>query len=530
MRRVAAALALAAAGLFPPLTRAGGEERICPRGQVVVLLREGVDPGEAAAAIARRYDGIVCRIYRHSCRGVTLRCAGPAVATALARDPLVRSVEPDIVMHALDDPGGRIVPTGVRRIGAAPAARDAVFAPGRGVGVAILDTGIDLAHPDLDVAGGASFVEGASSVTDENGHGTHVAGIVAARGFFSAAFARGIAGVAPGARLYAVKVLDRDGAGTLSDVIAGLDWVAKNADRVAAANLSLGVRGKSDALRAAIQAVVRAGVVVVVAAGNDGEDIFGSDGVFGTDDDAIPAAYPEVLAVSALADSDGRPGGAGPATGAGPDDTLASFSSHSGRAHERPLVRSPGGAIDLAAPGVDILSCWKDGGYRRASGTSMAAPHVTGLVARLVAARGRDANGDGRIDERDVAAIRQALIDAAEPQRAWRSDGATGDEDGLREGLARAAERGPAAGVAGVRVYATIASAGEANVFVGVRNEGPLAATFDLVVVDLHTGRGIGRSRVAVLGPGVSRTLAVRCDAAALDPRHALRAVAVPPD
>src|SRR5207244_2370083 len=150
--------------------------------------------------------------------------------------------------------------------------------------------------------------------------------------------------------------------------------------------------------------------------------VFGDDGVFDTPDDSIPAAYPEVLAVSAIADSDGLPGGFGPASRAGADDTFASFSNFSRRSHERAFVRSPT-AIDLAAPGVNILSCWKDGGYKSISGTSMAAPHVTGLVARYVAAHGRDVNGDGRVDEKDVYAIRQALIDAAEPQSCWRDDG-----------------------------------------------------------------------------------------------------------
>jgi hypothetical protein len=322
----------------------------------------------------------------------------------------------------------------VRRIGAARAsgagARKGDL-PGAGVGVAIVDTGIDLSHPDLDVASGVSFVEGHPSALDGQGHGTHCAGIVAARDDDV-----GVVGVAPGAKLYAVKVLDDDGSGSLSDVIAGLDWVTKNADRIAVANLSLGVRGQSPALRAAVQAAVHAGVVIVCAAGNDGADVFGEDGVFGTADDSIPAAFPEVCAVSAISDSDGAAGGLGGDLHGWKDDTFAAFSNYSAHPHAHPFVRSPGGAIDVAAPGVDIFSCWKDGAYRKASGTSMAAPHVTGLIARWIGQHGRDANHDGKIDEQDVYAIRQAIVDAAEPQAAWRPDGLTGDKDALHEGLA----------------------------------------------------------------------------------------------
>lgn len=543
-RAASLALAFAAAALVlalaaPPTTRAGEEKRICPIGQTIVLLKDGVDPDEAARAFARRYSGVVCRVYRHSCRGVTLRCTGPAVVRSLAVDPLVRSVEPDVMVMALGDPPGQALPPGVARV-LASAQPSAPGEDGRGVGVAIVDTGIDLAHPDLDVAGAVSFVEGAGP-SDDNGHGTHCAGIVAARDN-----AIGVVGVAPAARLFAVKVLDKDGAGALSDVVAGLDWVVRNADRVAVANLSLGVIGKSPSLRAAIQACVHAGVVVVVAAGNEGADVFGEDGIFGTEDDHIPAAYPEVLAVSAMAESDGRPGGLGPTLRGTLDDSLAGFSNHSARAHDHPLVRGPGGAIDLAAPGVDILSCWKEGGYRRASGTSMAAPHVTGLVARFVGAHGRDVNGDGRVDERDVYAVRQALIDAAEPQTAWRRDGATGDPDGLHEGLARAvaparrAAPAPApappptlADIAGVRVIGVAAPTWQgrlderAAILVGVKNGAAHAATFEVVVIDRRSGRGLGRARVDGLAPGAVRTLAFPAGAA-FDPTAELRSVILP--
>jgi hypothetical protein len=195
----------------------------------------------------------------------------------------------------------------------------------------------------------------------------------------------------------------------------------------------------------------------------------------------------------------------------------------------------------------------------------MAAPHVTGLIARYVALHGRDANGDGKLDERDVYAIRQAIVDAAEPQAAWRADGATAVPDGLRVGLASVPGRrsppppdlaarpparapapppdlvyrpgsgnlvpGPGPGVAGVSVVAIVAPAerlreGErSGVLVGVRNKSARPASFEVLLVDCFSGTGLGRKRVASLAAGASATLVYPCDPASFDPRHELRAV-----
>lgn len=113
----------------------------------------------------------------------------------------------------------------------------------------------------------------------------------------------GVVGVAPGARLWAVKVLDASGSGYLSDVIAGIDWVTQNAGDIEVANMSLGWQGNSVSAREAIQNSVAYGVVYVVAAGNDSEDVYGSDGIFGTSDDFEPASYPEAATISAFTDS-----------------------------------------------------------------------------------------------------------------------------------------------------------------------------------------------------------------------------------
>src|SRR5438128_4796521 len=213
--------------------------------------------------------------------------------------------------------------------------------------------------------------------------------------------------------------MDNTGAGTTATVIQGIDFVTQNAGQIEVANLSFCGIGYSAALRTAISNSVAKGIVFVVSAGNDSRDIYGPDGVQNTADDSIPAAYPEVMTVSALYDLDGVPSG---------DDVLASFSNYSRNVVSGNPVNSPGAAIDLAAPGVSIASTYLNGGYATMSGTSMASPHVAGAAALYIAAHSRAANAAG------VYAIRQALINSAQPQSAWGSAN-TQDPDGNREGL-----------------------------------------------------------------------------------------------
>lgn len=232
---------------------------------------------------------------------------------------------------------------------------------GAGVKVAVIDTGVDRDHPDLvgAIAGGYNAVDPAAPQAwdDDQGHGTHVAGTIAAQ-----SNEVGGVGVAPGARIYAVKVLDRRGRGRISTVIAGIAWAAENGMQVA--NLSLGAPRGEPPLHAAIRAAVNAGVVVVAAAGNSGGAV------------GFPGGYPEAICVAA---SDRH-------------DRVASFSSR-------------GPEVDLIAPGVDIRSARKDGGWRNLSGTSMATPHVAGLAALAIA------NGV------PPAGVRQTLVGAASPLR-----------------------------------------------------------------------------------------------------------------
>ncbi len=262
------------------------------------------------------------------------------------------------------EPSSQIVPTGITRSGAHLSS--ALAGNGQGsedVDVAIIDTGISN-HSDLTIAGGINCSTGpASKYNDGNGHGTHVAGTVAAKDNAS-----GVVGMAPGARLWAVRVLNNAGSGSWGSIICGLDWVTANADVIEVANMSLGGSGSATGcsdggLHEAVCATVAAGVTLVVAAGNESDNAANH----------VPAAYPEVITVSALADFDGLGGGLGSVTcRSDEDDTLANFSNF-------------GADVDIIAPGVCIESTWNDGATNTISGTSMASPHVAGAAALLKA-------------------------------------------------------------------------------------------------------------------------------------------------
>jgi subtilisin family serine protease len=336
-------------------------------GSYVVALRAG-DPA-AVAAEHTRFGVRVERILRTALRGYTARMSADA-ARRVAADPRVSRVTPDRVFR---DSSREIpaevfrdsapeIPTGIRRVRAPESSTHAGVGSGTvNSDVAILDTGVELKHPDLNVAGGVDCVPGTSGYDDERGHGTHIAGIAAARDN-----GNGVVGVAPGARIWAVRVLDAAGDGSLATLTCGIDWVTAHAATIKVANMSLVGRDTDQgchdgALHEAICRSVAAGVVYTVAAGNDGVDAA----------EYTPASYPEVIAVGALADYDGRPGGLGrePADcPGGPDDQYANFSDY-------------GAPVALIAPGVCIRSTWLDGGYASLTGTSQAAAHVAGAVA-----------------------------------------------------------------------------------------------------------------------------------------------------
>ncbi|TWU33222.1 S8 family serine peptidase [Novipirellula artificiosorum] len=369
--------------------------------------------------VVGRGGGQLGHIYNHAIKGFSARMPMAAIQ-ALQNNPLIKRVEPDIQMQAFADPLTQVLPTGIDRINGDQQLEGDPIAID--VDIAIIDSGIDTTHDDLNVVGGTHFYTTGNwrkSVTvqdnnydDDNGHGSHVAGIAAAKDNDI-----GVVGVAPGARLWSVKVLDENANGSLSSIIAGIDWVTDRAETIEVANMSLGGLGASTIYHDAIKASVEAGVVYVAAAGNEYRDILGQDFQFGTSDDTIPAVYPEVATISAFADTDGKAGNAGPVSSLGyADDTFADFSNYSNSTRDsndklvswyddnNHGILSPGLGIDLMMPGVDIYSTYKDGGYAVGSGTSAAAPHAAGLAALYIAQNGRAHNAE------EVYTIRQALI------------------------------------------------------------------------------------------------------------------------
>jgi len=299
----------------------------------------------------------------------------------LRADPQVASVEPNRIVHAMDTLAtGESVPTGVSRIGAASQSGGTAN-PASSAAVAVIDTGIDLDQPDLNVGTGTNCVNGTLPPNDDNGHGTHVSGTIGATNTGA-----GVVGVAPGTRVIPVKVLNASGSGTWAQIICGINWVASHAaaDGIAVANMSLGGLGTgfdnlpcgfTSALHQAICNATARGVRFAVAAGNDAR-AYPNSSLPG-----VPAAYDEVMTVTAYGDSDGAPGAIGGApscrTGEA-DDRYASFSDWSNNATDN--------AHTIAAPGVCINSTWLGTGanYNTISGTSMATPHVTGAAALCV--------------------------------------------------------------------------------------------------------------------------------------------------
>lgn len=289
-------------------------------------------------------------VYGYSVEGFAAQLTDDQLQV-LREDPRVASIEPDYLIILAPPPGkgpgggdggggggttSQSTPWGITRIGGAASYSGNNKAY-------ILDSGIDLDHEDLNVNAGAGFNAFTSgkdsrSLDDGNGHGTHVAGTVAALNNTV-----GVIGVAAGAPVVPVKVLDSRGSGSYSGVIAGVDFVAANGSNGDVANMSLG-GPVSVALDNAVIAAAASGIKFVLAAGNSATNAGNSS----------PARVNgnNIYTVSAM----------------GQNDAWASFSNYG----------NP--PVDYCAPGVGIASTWKDGGYNTISGTSMAAPHVAGIL------------------------------------------------------------------------------------------------------------------------------------------------------
>jgi subtilisin family serine protease len=347
-----------ACGCIPVMEKLGlvnpaNEEQLSPEkagtpdGLVKVLIGFKEKPGAAEQALVKGLGGKIKYTYNLI---PAIAASVPEVAIeALKKNPNITNVEPDSIVYALDAELDNS--WGVKRIGAG-LVHDSTN-KGAGVKVAIIDTGIDYTHTDLTNnfdanVKGYDFVNSDSDPMDDNGHGTHVAGIIAAEDN-----SEGVVGVAPEAELYALKVLDEKGSGYVSDVVAAIMWATdpnndgNTDDRMDVINMSLGGPYNSWLLDAAcLLAYYQDKLILVAAAGNSGNPPGRGDNV------GYPAAYDSVIAVAATDQSDGR----------------ARWSS-------------TGSELELSAPGVNIYSTYLNNDYETLSGTSMASPHVAGTAA-----------------------------------------------------------------------------------------------------------------------------------------------------
>lgn len=340
----AAVLLAAATALPPPHTAHVGTAPEPPTASYVVVVKDTAAraPAGALAAEAAESGDEVGAVYDAALNGFAVRTTASRAA-ALAADPRVASVEPDTEFHTSDAQAP--APWPLDRIDQRELPLDGSYTyatKAQGVTAYIVDTGINTLHQEFGgrarAGYNAVFLE---SSADCNGHGTHVAGTVGGATY----------GVAKGVSLVAVKVADCRGAGSLSNLLSGVDWLVKDAAKApgtpAVANMSMG-GARSTALDSAVRRAVASGITFTVSAGNENADACAES----------PSAVPQVITVGATDAEDRR----------------AAFSNH-------------GPCVDLFAPGVAVASAWKGSAtaLARSSGTSMAAPHVAGVAALILA-------------------------------------------------------------------------------------------------------------------------------------------------
>jgi len=354
------------------------QARLEPMARKIVVFKAGINESTKEALIQKVSGEKIKDLKLIGGKVVKLT---PQMEKILVQQPEVLRIDDDVVVEALvkkesvrmnkaSSQPAEVLPWGIDRIDA-----ELVWPSGNTadpIKVGIIDTGISNKHPDLlaNIKGGVNTINPLKNWNDDNGHGSHVAGIVAAIDNDI-----GVIGVGPKIDLYAIKVLNAAGSGYLSDVIEGIQWAIDNGMQVI--NMSLGTTSDVPSFHDAVIAAKNAGIVVVAAAGNSGSSV------------NYPAAYPETIAVSATDQN----------------NQIASWSSR-------------GPEVDLAAPGVSIYSTYKGTGYATLSGTSMAAPHVTGAAALVLntPVGNYDINGNGKWDPDEVQKkLQDRTIDLGDP-------------------------------------------------------------------------------------------------------------------
>jgi subtilisin len=285
--------------------------------------------------------------------------------------PIIASIEIDVKTAAVHAEGEKFIPWGVSHIRAPEVWSRST---GRRIKIGIIDTGVDYSHPDLQrsVYGGINLIHRHLLPMDDNGHGTHIAGTIAADSQRS-----GIVGVAPHGAIHAIKAFDYKGTAFVSDIIQGIEWCMHY--RMDIINMSFGMKNHSKALESAVRNAVYSGKVVVASSGNNGK----------MNQMDYPARFPQTIAVGATNQN-----------------------------HKIAIFSNRGKRIDIYAPGEKIYSTWLHGNYHVMSGTSMATSHVTGVIALLLAAKpGLSPRQIKLILQRNASALRlksQALSNSGE--------------------------------------------------------------------------------------------------------------------
>lgn len=319
-------------------------------GKIQVIIGFKNKPGPSDIDFITGLGGVINRTY--TIINAIAAIVPENILDKIKRNPNVEYVEIDEKMYAHIPIGTcqeiqilkQIVPWGIERIGSRLV--NAMGNTGKGIRIGILDTGIDYTHPDLskNYKGGYNFIDNNTDAKDHNGHGTHVAGIIAAEDNDI-----GVVGVAPDAYIYSIRILDYAATGTASDITAGLEWCLNNNMQIV--NMSLGACEDSISVKRVIDILYDNGILLIAAAGNSGNGMGTGDSIDN------PARYNSVTAVGATDINDNR----------------ASFSS-------------TGPKLEISAPGKDIYSLLPGNKYGSLSGTSMASPHIAGVAALVMSA------------------------------------------------------------------------------------------------------------------------------------------------